>query len=81
MHRNASERARSIVQAVGTVGISRMIDVGGGSGAYSIAFARANEALHAEVFDLESILPLTRGYIADAGLESRVTTRARRPSP
>lgn len=76
MHRNASERARAVVEAVGTAGISRMLDVGGGSGAYSIAFAKASDALHAEVFDLESVLPMTRGYIAEAGVESRVTTRA-----
>jgi (2Fe-2S) ferredoxin/predicted O-methyltransferase YrrM len=76
MHRNASERARAVVEAVGTAGISRMLDVGGGSGAYSIAFAKASETLHAEVFDLESVLPMTRGYVAEAGVESRVTTRA-----
>jgi len=76
MHRNASERARTVVEAVGTAGVSRMLDVGGGSGAYSIAFAMASDGLHAEVFDLEAVLPLTRAYIADAGVESRVTTRA-----
>ncbi len=75
MHRNASERARAIVDAVGTAGVLRMLDVGGGSGAYSIAFARASDALRAEVLDLESVLPMTRGYIAEAGVESRVTTR------
>ena len=76
MHRNASERARAVVEAVGTAGVSRMLDVGGGSGAYSIAFATASDILHAEVFDLEAVLPLTRGYISDAGMESRVTTLA-----
>jgi (2Fe-2S) ferredoxin/predicted O-methyltransferase YrrM len=76
MHRNASERARAVVEAVGTAGVSHMLDVGGGSGAYSIAFAKASDVLHAEVFDLESVLPMTRGYIAEAGVESRVTTRA-----
>ncbi len=75
MHRNASERARAVVDAVGTAGVSRMLDVGGGSGAYSIAFAKASDSLRAEVLDLESVLPMTRGYIAEAGVESRVSTR------
>lgn len=75
MHRNASERAAAVVHAAGASGVSRMLDVGGGSGAYSIAFAQANPQLHAEVFDLENVLPMTRGYIAAAGLESRVATR------
>lgn len=76
MHRNASERARGLVETVGTAGVTRMLDVGGGSGAYSIAFVKASDALHAEVLDLESVLPLTRGYIADAGVDARVATRA-----
>ncbi|MCX6543905.1 MAG: methyltransferase [Acidobacteria bacterium] len=75
MHRNASERSRAVVEAVGTTGVARMLDVGGGSGAYSIAFAKASNALHAEVFDLDPVLPLARSYIAEAGVESRVTTR------
>jgi len=41
MDRNARERADAVVRAVGTNGIGRMLDLGGGSGAYSIAFARA----------------------------------------
>ena len=40
MHRNASERAPLVVRAVGAEGARRMLDIGGGSGAYSIAFAR-----------------------------------------
>ena len=45
MHRNARERAPHVVRAVGTAGVRRMLDVGGGSGAYSIAFAQANAEL------------------------------------
>ncbi|MEI6670077.1 MAG: methyltransferase [Acidobacteriota bacterium] len=76
MHRNASERARAVVDAVDASTVSRMLDVGGGSGAYSIAFAKAHEGLRAEVVDLEAVLPLTQRYIADAGVGARVTTRA-----
>lgn len=76
MHRNASERARVVVAAVGTEGVRRMLDVGGGSGAYSIAFAEASEELRAEILDLETVLPITRGHIEEAGLSHRITTRA-----
>jgi (2Fe-2S) ferredoxin len=41
MDRNARERADAVVKATGIDGIKRMLDLGGGSGAYSIAFARA----------------------------------------
>ena len=56
MHRNASARAPLVVEAVGAGGVRRMLDVGGGSAAYSIAFAKANPP-HAEVFDLARCCP------------------------
>jgi (2Fe-2S) ferredoxin/2-polyprenyl-3-methyl-5-hydroxy-6-metoxy-1,4-benzoquinol methylase len=75
MHRNASERAPLVVQAVGAAG-DRLLDVGGGSGAYSIAFARAHEKLHATVLDLPAVIPIAQGHINAAGLAGRVETRA-----
>jgi (2Fe-2S) ferredoxin len=76
MHRGAALRAPLMAQAVGAGGIRRMLDVGGGSAAYSIAFARVNSTLRAEVLDLPSVLPLADQHIAEAGLSGRVTTRA-----
>jgi SAM-dependent methyltransferase len=75
MHRGAAQRAPLVVQAVGTKGVARMLDVGGGSGAYSIAFARASATLRAEILDLPAVLPIAEGHIAEAGLAGRVTTR------
>jgi (2Fe-2S) ferredoxin/SAM-dependent methyltransferase len=75
MDRNAKERAASVVTAVGPAGIRRMLDLGGGSGAYSIAFARAISDLHSEILDLAEVVPLTQGHILEAGLSGRVTTR------
>jgi (2Fe-2S) ferredoxin/SAM-dependent methyltransferase len=75
MHRNAAFRAPLVVRAVGVGGVGRMLDVGGGSGAYSIAFARAKEDLHADVLDLYSVVPIAQGHIEEAGLSERVKTR------
>lgn len=77
MHRNASERAPFVLKAVLANGDQprRMLDLGGGSGAYSIAFAKAVPELRAEILDLETVLPLTKQYIADAGVADRVSTR------
>jgi (2Fe-2S) ferredoxin/SAM-dependent methyltransferase len=74
MHRNATERAPLLVRAVGADGVRRMLDVGGGSGAYAIAFARASAELNADVVDLAPVLAIARGHIQAAGLESRVHT-------
>jgi ubiquinone/menaquinone biosynthesis C-methylase UbiE len=75
MDRNARERAQAVVQAVGASGVRRMLDLGGGSAAYSIAFAKANPELTAEVLDLADVIPLTRQYILKAGMEARVSAR------
>jgi cyclopropane fatty-acyl-phospholipid synthase-like methyltransferase len=52
-----------------------MLDVGGGSGAYSIAFAQANPALEAEVFDLPTVVPIAERHVDEAGLRARIRTR------
>jgi (2Fe-2S) ferredoxin/ubiquinone/menaquinone biosynthesis C-methylase UbiE len=75
MDRNAKERAGAVVKAVGPNGIQRMLDLGGGSGAYSIAFARAVPELKSEILDLGDVVPLTQQYIRQAGLSDRITTR------
>jgi (2Fe-2S) ferredoxin/predicted O-methyltransferase YrrM len=75
MHRNAALRAPLVVSAVGADLVRRLLDVGGGSGAYAIAFARANPALQADVFDLATVAPIARRHIAEAGLADRVRTR------
>ena len=74
MDRNAKERAAQVVQAVGN-DFRRMLDLGGGSGAYSIAFAQANPQLHVDLLDQPSVVPLTQEYIHRAGLERRIQTR------
>jgi predicted O-methyltransferase YrrM/DNA-binding CsgD family transcriptional regulator len=76
MDRNVGERAPLVIKAVDTSGVRRMLDVGGGSGGYSIAFAKASPELHAEVLDLPAVLALTEQYIEKSGLAERVKTRA-----
>jgi len=49
-----------------------LLDVGGGSGAYTIAFLRRNPELRAIVFDLPSVVPMTEHNIREAGLSERV---------
>jgi ubiquinone/menaquinone biosynthesis C-methylase UbiE len=71
MHRNAALRAPLLVQAVGP-GVTRMLDVGGGSGACAIAFAQANPDLQVDLLDVPEVLPIARGHIERAGLERRI---------
>jgi ubiquinone/menaquinone biosynthesis C-methylase UbiE len=74
MHNNARQRAAQLAQAAAP-GANRMLDVGGGSGAYAIAFAQANPRLRAEVFDQPAVLAIAERHIREAGLEARIATR------
>ncbi len=76
MHRNASERAPHVVGTVGVDGVRRLLDVGGGSGAYSIAFAQASPSLHAVVLDLPRVTAIAERHIREAGVGDRVNTQA-----
>jgi (2Fe-2S) ferredoxin/ubiquinone/menaquinone biosynthesis C-methylase UbiE len=72
---NARGRARAVVNAVQPNGAKKLLDLGGGSGAYSIAFAKATPALHAEIIDMADVLPITEEHIRKAGLSDRIKTR------
>ncbi|MGD0013871.1 MAG: methyltransferase [Bryobacteraceae bacterium] len=75
MHQRAGARTPEVVRAVGAAGVKRMLDLGGGSGAYSIAFAQANPELRAEILDLELVVGIARRHIEEAGLSGRITAR------
>jgi hypothetical protein len=50
-----------------------LLDVGGGSGSWTIAFLRANPAARATIFDLPQVMPQARERLRAAGLLERVT--------
>jgi (2Fe-2S) ferredoxin/predicted O-methyltransferase YrrM len=76
MQRNAKDRAPLIMKALGTEGVRRILDLGGGSGAYSIAFAKASPEVKCEILDLPEVVPLTAEYVNQAGVSAQVSLRA-----
>jgi hypothetical protein len=50
-----------------------LLDVGGGSGTWTIAFLRTNSAAQATLFDLPHVVPLARHRLERAGFQERVT--------
>ena len=76
MQRHAKDRAPLIVKALGTTGVRRVLDLGGGSGAYSIAFAKACPSVQCEIVDLAEVVPLTVEYVRQAGVSGQVSVRA-----
>ena len=55
---------------------SLFLDLGGGSGCYSIAAAEKYPNLRAIVFDFATVCVVAEEFIAEAGLSDRITTHA-----
>ncbi|MBI4536512.1 MAG: methyltransferase domain-containing protein [candidate division NC10 bacterium] len=72
MHWRGTQHAPGVVGSLDLTGVARVLDVGGGSGAYAMAFVRAKAGLRATVFDLPGVLPLTRRYVAEANLTGAI---------
>jgi predicted O-methyltransferase YrrM len=53
-------------------GRKRLLDVGGGSGAYSLAFCAANPGLSATILDFPQTVETARTYVEQAGFADRI---------
>jgi 2-polyprenyl-3-methyl-5-hydroxy-6-metoxy-1,4-benzoquinol methylase len=74
MHWRARQMADGVICLIDLTGVERVLDVGGGSGAFSMAFVRAAQGVSAVVFDLPNVVPLTRNYIETGGYSAQVHT-------
>ena len=72
MHVVARMRAPQIIKAINPGSARRLIDVGGASGTYTIAFLGATPDMSATLFDLPEVVDMSRERIAEAGLTDRV---------
>jgi len=64
--------ANQIVERLKPLEFNHMLDIGGASGTWAIAFLRAVSNAKATLFDLPTVIPLARSRIAKAGLSDRV---------
>jgi predicted O-methyltransferase YrrM len=76
MHIAASPQAASIVELVKPGNARRLLDVGGASGTYTIAFLRAVPGMTATLFDRPPVVEMARERLAEAGLLDRVALAA-----
>ena len=73
MHVIASPLAARVVAAVVPGSSKALLDVGGGSGIYTMAFLQAVPAMRATLFDRPAVIEIARQYLRRAGLLDRVT--------
>lgn len=75
MHSIVARPAEALAGIPELEGARRVLDVGGGSGAISIALARVRPTLRCTVLDLPEVCTLAREEIERAALDDRVTTQ------
>jgi len=72
MHIAARQTAAGLAEACDLRQFSRLLDVGGGSGAYTIALLQKNPKLHGILFDFPAVIALAADNITQVGLKDRV---------
>jgi len=60
----------------GLESVRRLLDVGGGSGCFSIAIAQQFPSIHCTVLELPAVCECVRDYVAEGGVADRVDTVA-----
>jgi acetylserotonin N-methyltransferase len=72
MQAHSLPAANALARSGLLAGIRHLLDVGGGSGCYSIALAEQHPEFHATVLDLPAMCECATSYIAKAALQSRI---------
>ena len=73
MHVAGTPLAKQVVAAVDANDSRKLLDVGGGSGTYTIAFLRAVPEMKATLFDLPEVIEMARERLSQEGLLERTT--------
>ena len=72
-HAGSLGPAQLMARRVDLGNATTFLDVGGGSGAYTLAFLRKNPTLRATILDFPQTVDTARRYAAEAGMADRVT--------
>ncbi|MBN7784081.1 methyltransferase domain-containing protein [Ponticoccus gilvus] len=72
-HAGSLGPARQVLRRVDLSGARRLLDLGGGTGAFAITLCADNPGLTATIVDFPNVAALGRDYLAEAGLSDRIT--------
>jgi SAM-dependent methyltransferase len=73
MHVVGREASKEIATSYDASPFRRLLDIGGGSGTYTIAFLERNPELRAVLFDMPDVMPLAEARLREEGWLDRVT--------
>jgi SAM-dependent methyltransferase len=71
-HSGSLGPAHVTAKLVDLSGCRRLLDVGGGTGAFSIALCRRYRELTAAILDFPNVRPVAERYVRESGLEARI---------
>jgi len=74
MHSRGLQQAKEVAAVLDLSQTKSMLDIGGGSGAFTFEFIRENPAIRGTIFDLPNVIPITRQYISREGFDDSITT-------
>ena len=72
MHNISAPNADQVIQAVQPLRFQHLLDIGGASGTWTIAFLRACPSAQATLFDLPHVITMAQRRLCAAGLDKRV---------
>jgi predicted O-methyltransferase YrrM len=72
MHNVSAPNADHVIRALRPLRFRRLLDIGGASGTWTIAFLRVCPSARAILFDLPHVMPMARRRLAAVGLAKRV---------
>ena len=72
MHNVSAPMADRLIADLGPPRFQHLLDVGGASGTWTLAFLRARPEATATLFDLPAVIPFAERRVAEAGMAGRV---------
>lgn len=72
MHVVGRRLSQKIAEAIDLSSYHRLLDIGGASGTYTIAFLKNNPEMKGVIFDLKQVIPMAEAHLREAGLQDRV---------
>lgn len=76
MHCHSLPASVGVARSGQLAGIRRLLDIGGGSGCFSIAMAQHFPEIQCTVMELPAVCEVARSYIEEGGVSDRVSTVA-----
>jgi SAM-dependent methyltransferase len=76
MHDRAKKQAPQQLTNIDLSEIKSILDIGGGSGAYSMEFISKYPEIEATVFDLPNVIPITKIFLEKEGFSDKIKTHA-----